>query len=59
MACSAGHVKFSSRWKTDATQIDLVCAGENFKITVGIVYTSIKLASLINAATEEKNTKDF
>ena len=56
-----GHVTFVSRWASDdnATQIDLVCRGEDYKISLGVIYTSAKFHSLIDAKEEDRNAKGF
>jgi hypothetical protein len=59
LACSVGHVKFITQWFTDNTQINLQCNGENFKVNLGIIYTSVKYQPLIDAQEEKQNEKDF
>jgi len=59
LACSAGHVVFKSIWENPETDIVLVCTGENFDITLGIVYTSKKFKDLMNNEKEQQNDNDF
>jgi len=59
MACSAGHVTFRATWENSDTNVILVCTGENFDISLGIVYTSKKYLNLINKEKDEQNDKDF
>lgn len=61
LACSVGHVVFHSRWisNDEKTQVDLVCGGENYTITLGVIYTSIQFQNLIDKRTQEKNLNDF
>jgi hypothetical protein len=61
LACSVGHVSFHSRWisNDEKTQVDLICGGENYAITLGIVYTSTQFQSLIDKRTQEKIRNDF
>lgn len=59
MACSAGHVTFKATWENSDTYVMLACIGENFKISLGIVYTSKNYLTLINSEKDEQNEKDF
>jgi hypothetical protein len=59
MACRAGHVTFKTRWENSETDITLICAGENFDITLGIIYTSKYFLTLITKEKDEQNEKDF
>jgi hypothetical protein len=59
LACSAGHVTFKASWENSETSVILVCTGENFGISLGIVYTSKYYLNLIKEETENQNDKDF
>ena len=59
LACSAGHVTFKASWENSETNVMLVCTGENFDISLGIVYTSKNFLNLINKDKDEQNDKDF
>lgn len=59
LACSAGHVSFISTWENSDTHIMLLCTGENFDITVGILYSSLEYSNLEKQKSEEQNNKDF
>ena len=59
LACSEGDVVFKSTWTNKYMDITLVCAGENFNISLGIVYTSKEFSTLITKENEDQNDKDF
>ncbi len=40
-AASYGHVRFIHSWKTDRTVITIVLHGDNFKCSLGLVYSDI------------------
>ena len=54
MAVSIGHLVFVSAWETDRTQIYLLLKGENYKLSVGLVYTS-KLHKELRDKADEKS----
>ncbi|MBF0406435.1 MAG: hypothetical protein HQM10_03705 [Candidatus Riflebacteria bacterium] len=53
MAISCGELVYQSIWKTKNTEIFLTLEGDNFKISLEVQYSSIKLQSL-----EDKNQKN-
>jgi len=56
-AVSAGHVAFIAGWKQPETEIQLILRGDNFKVQLGAIYKSIKLAKLVESTSKKKALK--
>ena len=54
LAISAGHLALKSIWETENTNITLACAGENYEITLGIVYTGKSYFDLLKSERDKK-----
>lgn len=54
LAISAGHLALKSIWETENTNITLECAGENYEITLGIVYTGKSYFDLLKSERDKK-----
>ena len=59
MAISVGHLIYGVSWETSTTNISLMLSGDNFKISLVIIYDSKELKEWAKQILEEKASKDF
>lgn len=57
MAISAGHLSKYTTWENQATKMIIALSGDNFKVHIGLDYYSKRLAPLLKAASEKKDSK--
>lgn len=58
-AVSVGHLKYYCKWTSGRTDIILGLIGDNYEISMGLDYISLRLKSLAEEAIKKKNLKDF
>ena len=59
MAISVGHLAYGVSWEISTTEINLVLAGDNFKINLTKVYHSRELKKWAKRIKEKETSKDF
>lgn len=59
MALAVGHLTKYSNWKVSDTEVWLSINGDNYKISHSVEYSSIKLAGLESAKSEENAAEEF
>jgi len=59
LALSIGHLSKFANWKASDTDVWLTITGDNYKITHSAEYSSIKLAGLESAKSEESTAEQF
>ena len=59
MAIAAGHLSKYANWKTPDSEVWLSLNGDNYKISHSAEYSSIKLAGLENAKSEDEAAAQF
>lgn len=58
-AVSVGHLVMNSEWDTPDTHIQLTLHGDNFKVSLIVIYSSKKLKSLMESKEASDEEKDF
>ena len=59
LAASIGHLVMYSSWNDGKTKIECSISGDNYKVTVKIIYESIELENWSKTINEEKKLDDF
>lgn len=55
LAVSTGHLAYAASWETPDTDIGVILTGDNFEISLSIIYQSKKLKDLWNTNNKEEN----
>ena len=59
LAVSVGHLTYHGSWSTPETNILLVLKGDNFEVSLHVMYESIELKGLKEAEQEAENLEDL
>ena len=59
LAVSLGHLQYWSTWETDSTKMFLLLAGDNFKISLKLNYSSTALRPMAEAEKKKESLSEF